>query len=404
MKKILISPLGTGQLDKNNQNTRTYRTARYRIEDKEYETSFIAQALKQHLSLDGIVFIGTVKSMWEEVYRVFSGENLDENYWVTLGDTVSQANHETLLEKLNLNPLEETLGDKYKCILIKYGLNEEELQYNLEHTLKEIREYFKKIKEEIEIYLDITHSFRSLALYVFLIMMLIKNLSFGKKMEIKGIYYGMLDIVNELGFAKIVDLSYFSKTLDFIQASYEFDNYGNGFLLAELLKDTQKEMATKIEKFSKAMSMNYSAHVIDSMREIQNLNIQRPYSFFRPNQLLETSQKINNLSKRYLQELELAEWHYKNKNYSNAYILLAESIVTYQCIQEDRNPSEVEDRNAAKESLRNLNNELGRISWEISQIRNNIAHNIPRGNLEQDFQALGNYITEVKKLLKKDRV
>lgn len=399
MKKILISPLGTGQLDKNNQNARTYRTARYKIDDKEYETSFIAQALKQHLNLDGIVFIGTVKSMWEEVYQTLGGGNKTDEYYKTLSDTIQNANHETSLEKLDLKPLEKTLGDKYKCILIKYGLNEEELQYNLEHTLKEIREYFRKIKEDIEIYLDITHSFRSLSLYVFLIMMLIKNLSFGKKMEIKGIYYGMLDILSELGFAKIVDLSYFSKTLDFIQASYEFDNYGNGFLLAELLKDTQPEMATKIENFSKAMSMNYSAHVIASMREIQNLNIPRPYSFFRPNQLLETSQKINNLSKRYLQELELAEWHYKNKNYSNAYILLAESIVTYQCMQNGQKPDNPNHRENAKEVLKNSNTDLARFSKEIRDIRNRTAHNIPRGDLEKDFQALGDYIQKVKQLL-----
>ncbi|MCX7998301.1 MAG: hypothetical protein N3A69_05030, partial [Leptospiraceae bacterium] len=201
---------------------------------------------------------------------------------------------------------------------------------------------------------------------------------------------------------KVVDLNYLAKTLKFIQASYDFDKFGNGFLLAELLKDKQPDMARKIETFSMAMSMNYSQAIIDSMQDIKNLNIQRPYSFFRPNHLLQTYENIKE-KPRHLQELELATWHYKNKNYSNAYILLAEAIVTYECIKNNLDPSDPDVRQKAKGSLRSdpRNDNLSKISKDISKIRNRIAHNIPKGDLEKDFKVLGNYIAQVKEIISK---
>jgi hypothetical protein len=82
MAKILISSLGAGRpTGANEDSVREYRTAKYKIENQEYEDSFVASALDRHLKLDGIIFIGTIKSIWEEVYRSFyeskNGQSLE---------------------------------------------------------------------------------------------------------------------------------------------------------------------------------------------------------------------------------------------------------------------------------------------------------------------------------------
>lgn len=57
MAKILITPLGAGAAN------REYRKATYKLDEQQYESSFIASVLYKHLQLDGIIFIGTIKSM-----------------------------------------------------------------------------------------------------------------------------------------------------------------------------------------------------------------------------------------------------------------------------------------------------------------------------------------------------
>ena len=70
-KKVLLSFLGTGPLE--SKETRTYKTANYRLGDKELgRFPFVSAALKKFYNIDKIVLVGTVHSMWEEVYRWYN--------------------------------------------------------------------------------------------------------------------------------------------------------------------------------------------------------------------------------------------------------------------------------------------------------------------------------------------
>ena len=216
MAKILISSLGAGSLDRNNTAARVYRTAKYRMNDdgQEYTKSFIASVLYEHLKLDGIILIGTVKSMWEEAYYVFGQENdgeFQEKYWEGLEKQIESLNRNSPLDALDLTPVEQVLGDRSKCILIKYGLNEAELQENLDRILKIV----DFLQEGDELYIDITHSFRSLSVFLLLVLIFLNNLEREKNIKIKGIFYGMLDIIGELGYAPVVNLqSLFFNSMD----------------------------------------------------------------------------------------------------------------------------------------------------------------------------------------------
>jgi len=93
MAKILISSLGTGR-----RADGSYSKAKYEINKKIYETSFIADALNKYLDFDKIFLVGTRKSIWDEAYMVFGGE--DEGYLEELYERKEEAKvDEQFLEK-----------------------------------------------------------------------------------------------------------------------------------------------------------------------------------------------------------------------------------------------------------------------------------------------------------------
>ncbi|MEA3228708.1 MAG: TIGR02221 family CRISPR-associated protein, partial [Campylobacterota bacterium] len=61
MAKILISSLGTGQ-----KKDGSYNTAKYKLNNQIYTTSFVADALMQELKIDKLFLVGTKKSIWDE--------------------------------------------------------------------------------------------------------------------------------------------------------------------------------------------------------------------------------------------------------------------------------------------------------------------------------------------------
>lgn len=160
MAKILISPLGVGGRSKDgNSLDREYQEANYRIDGKPYRSRFMASALYEYFQLDGIIFIGTVKSMWEEVYRFFcesKNQPFDEGYWLDLATKIDSLDHKSSLEELEFASVKNLLGDRSECILIKYGLDEEELWQNLDQVFRVVN----LLKNGDKIYIDITHSFR----------------------------------------------------------------------------------------------------------------------------------------------------------------------------------------------------------------------------------------------------
>jgi CRISPR-associated Csx2 family protein len=195
MAKILISSVGVGGRFKNQHiSDREYQDACYKIGDTPYPQSrFIASVLYEHFQLDGIIFIGTVRSMWEEVYRFFCESNAvqkDDEYWLDLACKIDNLTHDSELNSIDLSPIEKILGERSKCILIKYGLDQDELWENFDRIFQIV----ELLQPGDEIYIDITHSFRSLSLFLFLTITFIRDLASEKQIKIAGVYYGMLDV------------------------------------------------------------------------------------------------------------------------------------------------------------------------------------------------------------------
>ena len=380
MAKILISSLGAGSLDRNNTAARAYRTAKYRMNDgKNYEKSFIASVLYEHLELDGIVLIGTVKSMWEEVYKVFSQENtieFQEEEWLGLAEQTEKLDRNSPLEDLDLTPVETVLGEQSKCILIKYGLDEAELQENLDRILK-IIDY---LQQGDELYIDITHSFRSLSLFSFLILTFLNDLEQEKHIKIKGVFYGMLDVSRELGYAPVVNLQSLFDLTQWIKGAYSLKNFGNGYLISQLLEEQgEAELADRITKLSEAININYLPTIkqrsIELKTSLKTKGLSSPFKHLR-NILEKFTQQFSNRSERECDfQLKLAGWYFENKRYATGYITLTEAIITYLCELYGKNLRAKSDREAMKDLLhQHSHTELAKLYFKVNPIRKGIAH------------------------------
>ncbi|MBZ4683974.1 MAG: CRISPR-associated protein DxTHG motif protein [Fusobacteriales bacterium] len=322
MSKILISSLGTG-------NNRNYRTADYLIDNKKYTEKYVANVLKKHLQIDKMFIIGTNKSIWEALY-LDNVINPDESFAEKLYEFTESSNYSTELNAFDFSELEKALDEKIKVFLIKYGLDEKELLFNFD-IIMQIEEF---LEDGDEIYIDISHSFRSLSFYSMIILNYLQNIS-TKNIKINGIYYGMLDVVNELGYAPIVDLNILYEAINWIKGAHVFKNYGNSYLLSDLLENNgYNESSKKLRNFSDSLNVMYFKNLkqqIDILNKNFDVfnNINGIGKYIVPTTLKEFLDRFKKLNFDYEFLLEFAKWFYENKRYSNTILIIPELIVQY---------------------------------------------------------------------------
>ena len=387
MSKVLISPLGTGRRNEAlNREERDYFRARYRIDKTDYpQREFVASVLYDHFNLDDIYFIGTVKSIWERVYEYFCQANdhpTDEDYWLQLAQTIEGADRNTSPDSLDLQPVERAISPNSKCILIEYGLTESEIWNNLDKIVAAIY----SLNEGDEIYLDITHSFRSLSLFQFLAIDFIKDLLAEKRITIAGVYYGMLDVQGELSYAPIVDLYPMVEMMDWVKGTYSLKNFGNGYLISQLLeKREESETAQQIRKLSQAINTNYTTTIQQQSSSLKNRfqdnETQGPFQYVRPilKDVAERFARSGKKQKASQYQLNLAGWYFANERYATGYIALAEAVISYLCEYQGQDPEDDDCRDTIRETIKNdkrlKRTELVKLYQKhINPIRNNIAH------------------------------
>ncbi len=417
MAKVLIASIGTGRLNKKgDQSTREYQNAKYEIDGKFYETTFISDALSKHFSIDKTFLIGTPKSMWEEVYQKYTLQKcleFSEDYYYDLAEKIDNANKDTKRNEINLEKVEKVLGENSKIFQIRYGTNERELAENFE-AIFELVDY---IEDGDEIYIDITHSFRSLSMYMYTIVNYLKEIS-DKNISIKGIYYGMLEILGENdGVAKVVNLNIINEINDWIKGSHEILSYGNFYTVARLLEEdgVDRNIINKLQNLSDISNINYVSSLRDNLRSILNFQedikaIGGVGSKIIPKVLKEFLDRFSRIKKDYNFFIELSKWYHENKRYSQAYIVLCEAILIYFAkkydieILSEYEAKEVKDKMFQKIDCNNIEVELVTIYSKINKVRNKIAHpaNEKRNNsYKNDVQNLKVHIEKVEKYFNK---
>jgi len=376
MANILVSSLGTGD------RTKGYRDAKYEYNGQIKETKIIAKALTEFFDIDKLYLVGTNGSYWDNCYANFGGA--DDAYELEIYEKIADKS----LTREDLGGLCKTVDDYTqvegtKCFLIEYGKNDEELWHNFEQYLSILDE----INDDDVLYIDITHSLRSLALMSFLMVQfgqVIKN----KKFKIGGILYGMFEYSYENdGISLIVDLKIFYDLMEWIKAIDAFKNYSRTDSIERLLLNDESIHKTTTETF-KGFDINISFANMVSLKKFigkakQSLAVLKesksPIVKLLSGDIVDFVQRLDHKDISRFQ-LELTKWYFENKNYALAFLVLAEAIVSKECENLAYDVQNQESRNEAKKKLyhRRFKSDEGQVSHTISRIRNTIAHQIEK--------------------------
>ena len=326
MSKVLIAGIGGGK----NKDTGTYRVANYKIEDKVYnQRSFITSALEEHYNIDKTIFIGTTGSMWDNLYEFYSKKyqkDYDESYHLDLMGIIDNATMDTDINSLDLSKFNETFKNKILAIVTKYGMNELEIFENFNLIIK----LQDELKDGDEVYLDITHSFRSNAFWMFLVMNYLTDVE-DKNIKVKAITYGMLEAQKD-GVAPVVDLNAFYKILQWIKGANNLKNYGNSYLIEENIEN--EKLSKKLKNFSDALNMNYIVSLRQSINSLKKLeddidNLEGPAKLIIPKVIKDFMDRFASEDKDYLFQAKLTKWHFEQKRYAMAYININEAIIGF---------------------------------------------------------------------------
>ena len=430
MAKILIAGLGKGMIDRNSKE-RDYRKADYRIKNEDLKTYkiykdeyFVTSVLEKHYEIDKTIYIGTAGSMWDKLYVHYCERNkitIDEEYKKELRNITEKANKNTEINLIDANKFNSKFSN-VEMIVTKYGMDENEIFENF----SEIMEIINSLDINDEIYLDITHSFRSNAMWMFLVMNYITDV-IDKNIKIKTITYGMLEELdddvddegNSIKVASVINLKPFYDLMKWIKGANEFKNYGNSYSLLEIMEDNK--VKDNIKDFSDGLNLNYVGSIkqnIQSLKELHNqINmVEGPGKLIIPNVVENFLKHFKKSEKDYEILLELGNWYFNQKKYAMVAININESIRNFMIdilgLENFEKGIGLKIKDHFYYSQRKLNsirhkNELEkkehrlcRILFKSQEIRNDISHSLgKRMQVNNDIKYLKDSIEFLRTIM-----
>ncbi|WP_462422333.1 TIGR02221 family CRISPR-associated protein [Fusobacterium pseudoperiodonticum] len=431
VKRVLITSIGGGNTKEKDgvKYLKKYTETVYKINGKESKvTTYMPEVVEKEFDVDKTIIIGSTGTMWDNVYSVYSNIK-DETYLKNLRETERTSDSDTDIKDLNIGKLNEELVNKVRGIVIKYGLNREEIFENFDSIIK-LEEEFDD-EHEYEVILDITHSFRSTAFWMFLVMTYLTDVS-NKKIKIIEVTYGMYEAKKEVTDpAPIVLLSSFLEILNWIKGASELKQYGNSYYILNELKDSNDDIPGDIKKelrnFSNAMNMNYVGTLMESIDRLKNLKeqinaISGPAKHIVPEVLMNFIEDFDlkekdDIKRAYLLQATLAKWHCDQKRYAMAAININEALANYVANSlnlREEDSAKFDPNIEAKNWLRDLYNldnindiyrKYAEVYHHTRRIRNEIAHSL--GNevkISDDIKLLEDFSKIIMNLLKDENV
>ncbi len=370
--KILISVLGAGR----------YQETTYEFKGIKEKTHYVLTVLKKAINPDKIYIIGTDKSRWE------------------LAD--------------------EEIGD-YEKILIPFGTNHEEF-WQMFETLARLDVEGKKI------YMDLTHGFRSIPLFVSTVMNFFEKV---KNANIKGVYYGMFESKEEV--KPIIDMLPILEMNKWIEGYTLYREYGDSRKISSLIQEKFKKIPNEekrnyqnlgklpkiLEKSSKTFGFTALDFYIKSINDVntisQNIkNIPKDLKAmeFLVRDIEETSKVFQNLHKNWEKQLKLAEIYFNKNRYSQSLTALREALITFVLEEtgfdwQDRDVRESILGYMLKERRDIFPKDFLKLNDQVRELRNKANHgfinpDLKENELSQSIKKLQHYINTAKELLYKN--
>lgn len=353
MRKI-ITFLGVGH----------YEKTTYRYNEVDYQTQFCVAAI-----------VNALNAIQEKPI---------EQVLVCVTDEAKAKNYPNLEEAL------QAFGVVCQPIQIPNGKNEQELW-------QIFRAITDQIKDDDEIWFDITNSFRSLPFVVFLVVAFLRQV---QNVSVKRVLYGAYE--KSVVITPILDLTKFVQLLDWMNAANRFRQQGDGDQFAELLgknrvfgqgKQTDNKQLVQakkhIESVSLAIRLNQPFILGKEAKKMQNVlyrasaSIQElapPFAVvleqvcteYEPLSTQDEDQPVDVLEKQLL----MIKWYIEKNRLLQAVTLMREWLVSVHILQMTPTASlaNIQNRNHRKPAEADLN-ESRTLLWEnTGRIRNEIAH------------------------------
>jgi len=379
MKNILITAIGQWP-----QKWNEYKTTNYQFvgSNNKYENlSFVSKAIVEEKEIDQIVFIGTSSSMREEIYKQFWWE---DKYYESI--------FENKVGDFTQDDVDELCQKIWHCGIVIGAWIENDVQE------KNMKVLFDKILESISesdlIYYDITHAFRSIPLFV---LSILDYLKISKNIKVQSIYYGIFE-KTENNITPIVDVTLTNKILEWSKAVDKFLSFGDGAVIAELLKETDSKLSEKFEHITNSFRLQYLSNIQNHLNKLKKMidestNI---YLFLVKDKIKDFVKRFDITTFSYLQ-LEFAKWYYENKFYAQSYILLVECLISKQCEISRFDVSDYNQRYIAKWEIIEAEKKgnKNRLFSKINSKRKIVAHASSSANHDNS----ANEINQIKSFL-----
>ena len=438
MARILITSIGKGMKDSQTEE-RQYLEANYVSglgESEGIKTPYIFEAISQMNNIDNLILIGTAGSDWNSLYFYLCdryGVEFDVEFssgLLKLWDEKIKYDKdiESIEFKQMIGQMEKVLASvrinnkrnfkNVKIIILKYGLEQSELNDNFAL----MQQIDTLVANGDEIIFDITHSFRSLAFFELITVNYIKEVR-GKKVSIKKVTYGMLEVSKETGGRiPIVNLKSLITTMDCMKAIEEFRRFGTTYTLCDVLEQMEesecglsKEEQRALNMLNETISSNDFAAFRKLVRTCKSIRCKQA----------EDSTNIGILSKEiyeniadyfgetvddpYWLQIRLGKWHYDKKRYSAAATTMAEAIIGFCLslygIAKDKTAKGTykADRDRMRKLLRDKGSAWRVIDLfnELYDIRNELSHPVYQEELQEKIEKLGKVTIEIEQHYKR---
>ena len=446
-KRVLITSIGGGKTEDKDgvKILKKYEETIYGIKKENGEfymekTSYMPLVIENTYNIDETIIIGTTGSMWDNLYDIYwkkfkQDKIKDKKFKQSLIDVQVTSNRETPVDKINIDKFNQEFIGKVKGIVIKYGVSPKEISKNFDLIIK-LQEEFNDV-DEYEVFLDITHSFRSMAFWMFLIMNYLTDVS-NKNIKIAGITYGMFEAKKD-NITPIVILKPFLDILNWIKGASELKQYGNSYYILEKSNNNSisKNIKDELENFSNTMNMNYINSLLESIKNLKKLDTQNevdkingPAKHIVPNILKEfikdfdLKEKDDN-KRSYLLQATLAKWHCKQKRYAMSAINISEAIVTFVLLTLNIDSKKLKgkfdpdndgqkwlkeiyrrykDRTDLSEEEKEIY-KYGELFVEVTRIRKEVAHSLGKQpDIIGDIKKLEDYSNNIVDMLKNEDI
>ncbi|MDS4025594.1 MAG: TIGR02221 family CRISPR-associated protein [Candidatus Contendobacter sp.] len=312
MTHILISFLGKA--------AQSYRKAVYDFgSGQQQETAFFGLGLTRQIKPDRLVVLGTTGSMWDVLLISL---NLDSHLDEALLNLSESAQHDCAsadeLEVL-MPAVSKRLGLPVVLRLIPYGRNTEEQVEILQRMALDIT-------EGDAVTLDVTHGLRHLPMLAQMSALYLRRV---KSVEVRGLYYGALDMTRD-GLTPVMNLQGLLDMADWTGAVQSFDKDGDYGVFAPLIREQSPTAAGLLKESAFYERTTRPGQARSKLRELADALDRQPLAgigaLFAPT--LRNRLSWHREDRLYLRQQALARLYLEHGDFLRAALLGFEAFIT----------------------------------------------------------------------------